>query len=107
MARFYGPVGYVKSVETAPGVWEDSVTEHNSGGDVLRSGRRLNSGENLNDNLSAVNTFSLLIDGYATENLFAIRYIKWMGSYWKVSTVEIQVPRLLLTIGEVYNGPKA
>ena len=107
MARFYGPVGYVESEETVPGVWKDSVTERNYGGDVLRSMRRLNSGGEVNDSLSAVNTFSLLIDGYATLNFFAIRYIKWMGTCWKVTTVEVQGPRLLLTIGEVYNGPKA
>jgi hypothetical protein len=107
MARFYGEIGFAagESVETAPGVWEDVITVRNYTGDVLRNTRKLQEGENQNNDLSVNNSISIVADGYASENFFAMRYIKWMGTLWIVSDVEVQRPRLLLRLGGVYNGP--
>jgi hypothetical protein len=107
MARFHGKVGYGETVETSPGVWEDVITERSYFGDVLRNTRRLQEGESVNDNLSVNNSISIVADAYANEHFFAIRYVEWMGSPWKVSDVEVQRPRLILRLGGVYNGPKA
>lgn len=108
MAKFFGPVGYVETdVEIRPGVWGDRVVERNHYGDVLRNTRRWESGENVNDNLVINNQISIVADDYANENLFAMKYIRWMGAVWKITNVEIQRPRLLLTIGGVYNGTTA
>lgn len=104
MAKFYGEIGFGGSVETSPGVWEDVVVERTYFGDVLRNTRKLQDGENLNDDLSVNNSISIVADAYATENFFAMRYIKWMGTLWKVSDVEVQRPRLLLRLGGVYHG---
>lgn len=105
MARFYGRVGYGQSVETADGVWEDQITERLYYGDVIRNARNLQGGENLNFDLSVQNSISILADAYANEHFFAIRYVEWAGVLWTVPTVEVQSPRLLLRLGEVYNGP--
>lgn len=108
MAKFYGKVGYgPTSVETAPGVWNDVITEVEYYGDVLRNTRKLQSGESVNDNLSVNNLISIVADAYANEHFFAIRYVMWMGALWTVSDVEVQSPRLLLRLGGIYNGPKA
>ena len=48
---------------------------------------------------------SIVADPYANENFFAIRYVQWMGTLWKVTEVEVQSPRLLLRLGGKYNGP--
>lgn len=106
MGKFFGVVGYVETKETAPGVWTDVVTEHQYYGDVLRNVRRLENGENLNDNINVNNSISIVADAYAERNFFAIKYVEWMGALWKVTNVEVQRPRLILTIGGVYNGPK-
>lgn len=107
MARFHGKVGYASSVETSPGVWKnDVITEREYFGDIVRNTRRLESGENLNDNVVVNNLISIVADAYANENFFAMRYVQWNGAYWKVTNVEVQRPRLLLTIGGVYNGKK-
>lgn len=105
MAKFYGAVGYVQSTKTAPGVWEDVVTERNYYGDVTKNTRRLENGEHLNDNVTVSNLISIVADPYAVQHFFAIRYVNWMGVSWKVTNVEVQSPRLILTIGEVHNGP--
>ena len=106
MARFFGRVGYVEDpVETAPGVWVDSIVERSYFGDVIRNARTIREGENLHPDLSVENTISIVADAYANDHFFAIRYVEWAGALWTVSSVEVQSPRLLLRVGEVYNGP--
>ena len=104
MARFYGRVGYGESVETAPGVWVDSIVERPYYGDVVRNVRTLREGENLNKDLSVENSISIVADAYANDHFFAIRYVEWSGVLWTVTAVEVQSPRLLLRLGEVYSG---
>ena len=103
MAKFYGAIGYTDTIETAPGVWEEAFVEHNYSGDVIKNTRRWQSGENLNDDLNINNTISIVADPFANQNFHKMRYIKWMGSYWKITNIEVQRPRLILTIGGVYN----
>ena len=105
MARFHGRIGYGESVESAPGVWEDLITELSYYGDVVRTQRNLREGESLNFDLNVQNSISIIADAYANEHFFAIRYVEWAGVLWTVSAVEVQSPRLLLRLGEVYNGP--
>lgn len=107
MAKFHGAIGYGESVETVPGVWEDRNIERNYYGDVVRNTRKLTEGEQVNNDLSVSNSISVVADAYANEHFFAIRYIKWAGTRWTVSDVEVQSPRLLLRLGGVYNGPTA
>lgn len=107
MARFYGKVGYGVSVETAPGVWKDSITEIPYFGDVVKNTRQLHDGSKINDDLTVNNSISIVADAFANQNIFAIRYVEWMGGLWEVTDVQVQIPRLLLSLGGVYNGPKA
>jgi hypothetical protein len=106
MAKFYGVIGYSENKETKPGVWEDVISERNYSGDVQRDTRRWQTGENLNDDLTVNNLISIVADPFAYQNFQGIRYVGWMGSFWKITSVEVQRPRLLLTIGGVYNGPR-
>lgn len=107
MAKFYGMVGYVHQEETKPGVWKDIPVEKSYFGDVTRNTQKWQgSANNLNDNFTISNIISIVGDQYSYENIGFIRYIEWMGSFWEVSGVEIQRPRLVLTIGGVYNGPR-
>lgn len=103
MAKFHGIIGYVQTEETAPGVYSEVVTERNYTGDILRNNRRWENSERLNDNLVINNQFSIVADAFAYENFQNIRYIQWMGTSWKVNSIEIQRPRLILTVGGVYN----
>lgn len=106
MAKFYGRIGYGESVEDPPdsGIWVDQITEHSYFGDVVRNTRQLQQGDNLNQDLSVRNQISIVADAYANDHFFAIRYLEWAGTLWTITDVEVQAPRLLLTLGEVYNG---
>lgn len=104
MAKFYGVIGFSEQAEIRPGVWEEQITERKYKGDVIRNTKKNDRGEHLNDDLNVNNSIRILADRYAKDHLFAIRYIQWMGAKWKVTTVEVDPPRLTLTIGGVYNG---
>lgn len=105
MAKFYGKIGYARTEETSPGVWKNNiVTDKMYYGDIIQNSRRLqSSSDQLNDDISVVNKISILSDPYAVENFHSMRYIEFMGTKWKVSHVEVQYPRLILTLGGVYN----
>lgn len=103
MAKFYGPIGYAVTVETRPGVWEEQITERPYYGDLIRNTRRLQSSETLNDDISVANEISIVADPFANENFYLMRYVGFMGAKWKISNVDVQYPRLILTIGGVYN----
>jgi hypothetical protein len=107
MAKFYGEIGYGESVETplGSGIFVDVITEIAYFGDIIRNTRKLDSGESLNDDVSVSNSISIIADEFATAHFFAIRYIRWAGTLWTVTTVEVQSPRLILALGSVYNGP--
>lgn len=105
MARFYDAIGYGEAVESAPGVWTDVIMEVKYYGDVVKNARRLEDGVGLNKDLAVQNSISIVADAYANEHFHAMRYIRWAGALWTVSTVEVQSPRLLLHLGGLYNGP--
>ena len=107
MAKFYGRVGYGEAVESVSGVWVDTIVEYSYYGDVIRNTRNLTDGDYLNKDITVGNSISIVADAYANEHFFAIRYVEWAGTLWTVSDVEVQTPRLLLRLGEVYNGPQA
>ena len=104
MAKFKGAIGYVSQVETAPGVWEDLATEKNYRGDVILNQERWQPTEGANDNLNLDNSISIIADNYAYANLGYIKYIVWNGQKWKVQSLAINRPRIVLQIGGLYNG---
>jgi hypothetical protein len=104
MAKFYGPIGYAELKETKPGVHTEEITERNYYGDLIRNSRRLQSSENLNDDINVANEISILADPFANQNFHKMRYVEFMGAKWKITNVQVQYPRLVLTVGGVYNG---
>lgn len=104
MAKFYGPIGYAQQVETKPGVWEEQIVEKFYRGDVLRNTRHLQSTDKVNDDINVGNEISIVADPFANGNFHAMRYVGFLGARWKVTNVEVQCPRLILTLGGLYNG---
>ena len=108
MAKFHGVVGYAETVETKPGVWMEQVTERTYDGDLTKNtSRRSTSSESANDNLTINNLISIIADPYAYEHFYSIKYVEFMGTKWKITNVDVQYPRLILTMGGVYNGKQA
>lgn len=104
MAKWFGKIGYGETVETKPGVWTEQITEREYYGDLIRNSRRLQSvADKVNDDINISNQLSIVSDPYANENFHSMRYAEFMGSKWKITDVEVQYPRLTLTLGGVYN----
>ena len=107
MAKFFDVVGYGLTSENpaGSGVWKDTIVEQYYFGDVVRTSRQLNDVEKLNNDISVNNSISVVADSFAIENFTLIKYVRWNGVRWTVTTVEVQRPRLILSLGSVYNGP--
>lgn len=104
MAKFYGKIGYAITDETVPGVWSEEITIRNYFGDVIRNTRKLQSTSELNDDINISNQISIVADSFAYNNFHSMRYAEFMGAKWKITDVEVSHPRLILTIGGLYNG---
>lgn len=104
MAKFSGTIGFIDYVETSPGVHTEDVVERPYKGDILRNTQSWQDSEHLNDDFTINNRFSIVSDAYAYANYSRIRFVRWMGSVWKVTSVEIKRPRLILTVKGEYNG---
>lgn len=102
--KFYGSVGFVDKVEKRPGVFVTEPVEHQYSGDVLRRSIRYQSGQSVNDSITPSQQISILADPYARNHVGSMKYVKWMGTAWKISEISVEYPRLILTLGGVYNG---
>ena len=104
MAKYYGNIGYINTVEVEPGIWEEQIVERPYYGDLTRNTSRYQTSGGVNDDINVSNNISIVADPYANENFQHMRYAEFMGAKWKITNVEIQYPRIILTIGGVYNG---
>lgn len=104
MAKFYGEIGYGIQTEIKSGVWDEVIETRNYYGDVIENTFRPSQGDGVVDDISISNKISIVADTFAYQHFYAIRYVVWLGAKWKVTNVSVQSPRLILSIGGVYNG---
>lgn len=104
MAKWHGKIGYAETVETRPGIWEEQITERNYSGELVRNTRRLQTTDQVNDDIVITNELSIIADPYADEHFHSMRYAEFRGTKWKITNVNVQYPRLILTLGgALYN----
>lgn len=103
MAKFYGKIGFALTVETAPGVWMDDIIERPYYGDMIQVNKKWEDANKVNDDLALNNRISIYSDHFASENCHAMKYVRFMGAKWKISNIEVNYPRLILSIGGLYN----
>lgn len=104
MARWYGKIGYnTGTVETEPGIWEEQIKEREYYGDFYRNTRLLQNSGEINNNINIANQISFVSDPYANQNIYQMQYVEFQGSKWIISNIEVQYPRLILTLGGLYN----
>ncbi len=106
MAKYYGMIGFAETVETSPGIWKERIKEYPYYGDLVRSSRRLEQSNKVNDDVNLSNDISIVADPFARENFHAMRYVTYLGTKWKVTNVDVQYPRLVLSTGGIYHENK-
>lgn len=104
MSKWFGKIGFGINKAVRPGVFKKEIVEKEYYGDITRNNRRLQSTEYVNDDITISNEFSILADPFASQNFHSMLYIEYMGAKWKISSVDVQFPRLILSIGGIYNG---
>lgn len=102
--KFYGNIGFAVTVDDGDGVWKETITDKKYTGDVMRLSRNRESGEHINDGLRINTQISLLLDPWFQEHLSQIRYVEYMNTKWIAESVEVQYPRVNITLGGIYHG---
>ena len=107
MGKWFGKIGYAEQIETEPGIWEERITERSYYGDILSSRWMRQSSDKVNNDINLSNRISIIADPFAVQNCSSMAYVEYVGAKWQISDVEVQYPRLILTVGGVYNGEQA
>lgn len=103
MAKWFGLIGFSESKETATDVWEEVITTREYYGDIVKSNYRIQTTDQVIDNFNVSNNISVIADTFATENFQHMKYIEYMGAKWKIVSAEVQYPRIIISMGGVYN----
>jgi hypothetical protein len=105
MAKWSGKIGYVITEETSKGIYDTNIVEKVHYGDLVKNYKRqYNSSDTPNDGIDISNNISIVATPFALRNFHTMQYCEFMGTKWKISSVEVQYPRLILTLGGIYNG---
>ena len=106
MAKYSGMLGYVMSAkEDPPGIWKPSaVVEKLGRGDLF--GQTINNEDvgGLSDGITINNQLSIIMDPFVNKNLESLKYVILYGTRWEIKSMTINRPRIILTLGGVYNG---
>lgn len=103
MPKCSGVIGYALAGETQPGVWSEEIVEKKYYGDIVRDNRRIVDQGEVNGSVNISNNISIVSNSFMLENMAFMRYITFMNSKWKISSVEIKPPRIVITLGGLYN----
>ena len=106
MAKYSGMLGYVMPAkEDPPGIWKPSaVVEKLGRGDLIRQTITNEDVSGLSDGININNQISIIMDPFVNKNLESLKYAILYGARWEIQSLSINRPRVILTLGGVYNG---
>lgn len=102
--RYFGKVGFGIPTDLGDGVWSDDMIERAYKGVINNAVQSVQESDKVNDDVRLQHRIEIMADAFAQENYSRIKYVELTGSLWTVQSVEIQRPRLLLTVGGPWNG---
>lgn len=106
--KWFGKIGYgITEEDEETYVWTSKIIEKEYFGEIIRNSRSYTNSNSVNGEINISQQLSIVSDPFSSENFHLIRYAEFMGTKWIVTNVEVQFPRLLLTLGGVYNGEQA
>lgn len=106
MAKWYGKVGFAETLETDLDEWTETIIERPYPGDILSISRSMQTGNEINNDITISNKISFITDPYARQNFHNIRYVTYMGNKWRVTNISVEYPRLTLTLGGIWTDEK-
>ena len=104
MAKFYGSIGFSITNEIRPGAWVEEIVQKEYVGDIIRNTRRNPDSQfTTNGSIILSNQISIVSkDEFINSNFQNIVYVEWKGVKWRVTSIDIERPRLILSLGGVY-----
>lgn len=108
MGRFAGKVGFVNGEgHLVKGVWQKGISERPYKGEYLNQTQTIVGDDKVNNDISFSERISIVADSFAIENYEFVKYVeKKPGLVVEVTSVTDARPRLVLTLGGVYNGDR-
>lgn len=100
--KWFGKIAFSDQHETEPGVWEDEPVVRDYFGDVLKNYKRDNTTSTMNSEISVSNQLSVVADPFLLNSFHKILYVEFMGAKWRVSSVDVQYPRMILDFGGLF-----
>ena len=103
MPKCSGVIGYSLVVETQPGIWSETIIDKPYYGEVITDNRKYDNNA-INEDLNISNKISIVSNSFMLENLAMMKYLTFLKSKWKITSVEMKPPRIIITIGGLYNA---
>jgi hypothetical protein len=103
--RYSGALGIVEQSEVRPGIWEETVTEVPVLGTVRQATAALDGTDQVLPQYSTTTSVTVPARGVGPLDNSSIRYVTYKGDRWQISSIVDEPPRIVLYIGEKYNGP--
>ena len=104
--KWYGYIGFAESVQDPndPTVYKNDIIEIPFYGDLKKLYKSDKEVANqINDNISINNIISVVANPFAMANFHKIKYITFAGTKWKITSVEVNYPRLEIYLGSAWN----
>ena len=104
-SRWYGKIGFGVTKDVGKGVWKPTIEEREYYGNIISVRKTAESQPYSTNDTVRINTkTSIIDDGFISVNCATIHYVEFMGALWKVAEVTPEYPRLVLTLGGVYES---
>lgn len=103
--KWYGDIAIATDVETESGYFEPQLEVRKYYGDIVTNRRSYQPGaDNGTSTVRVNNSISVIMDANLYNNLSRIEYIEFGGALWKISNIEINGVRVILSLGDIYTG---
>ena len=104
-SRWHGKIGFGVTKEIGKGIWKPTIEEREYYGNIISVQKTAESQPYFTNDAIRINSkISIIDDGFISVNCATIRYVEFMGALWKVAKVTPEYPRLVLTLGGVYES---
>lgn len=100
--KWFGEIGYFEETENVDGVTTNTFQTQQYYGDIIKNYKTNTDAGTVNEDFDVNNRISVVADPYLIGHFHRIAWITFMDVKFKVHSVELQYPRLIVSLGGVY-----
>lgn len=104
--RWSGKLGFTTEVEVSKGRFEDVVTERPAMGEIETRTDTFTVGDQVLTRAGTSTSVSVLFGSVERIDFSSLVYITHRGKRYVPSSIVEDIPRIVIYLGEEYNGPK-